>query len=586
MVELLLPEKLKDKIENFYKSITGNKKFKLNKKEFFIEKLPPYILNFTHYFGKVSEIIYYITSNYSKKSFDIFKVGESLYVSTAYQPYYTTIRKQKEEIENNIKSQLIHIAAAITDTQLIAHDYRKYLGFLKKFKELEKLKQQINEEKNEIRKNELLKKKKELEISLRSIFIDQVDVHTGDFSIVNLARTRWTTFISDFLSLDDEKHPEEILNKLKNITKAEAIQLAKKNQLYLEWKREFEKIVSEREAELRKLLIMRKNSIERYKEMLRPLIARYLTIKEEPSFFISSSLPFIKAATYPLLVESTKLWIIKSIPPYMFEYEKTKPSKISLESIGILSNEINEMIDVSLKEKSIEITMPLEPSIDRIVLAGLEVINDEFGTQLNINDVLLIREELYKKEYSPSPSKERWKLSPYYVFVEVALDRTLLKTQSGIEIEDFWFEIKPFIISQNIALLMYLQTKALDNYYENQINSFFGESLMKEVEVEVEIDQKNKVKQKLNVWLDIRSIDYILEDEDFLTIENLRRKKIYEILSNYSEKFEKLFLSPSRFFSLINLYETSVAKEYFSDYLVSLKRDIDNLIANSFGFPI
>ncbi|MEM5820465.1 MAG: hypothetical protein QW678_02375 [Candidatus Aenigmatarchaeota archaeon] len=585
MVEVLLPDKLKEEIENFIKSLTGNKKFRLHEKEYCILSMPPYSLDFTHFAGKATEIIYSIIFGYGKKGFDVFKVDENLYVSSAYQPFYSNIRKQKEEIENNIKAQLAQIATAITDTQLIAHDYRKYKYFLKIFLELDEIQKKLNEEKNKEKIEELKKRKKELEQSLRNIFIDQVDIYTGDFSIINMARTRWTTFISDFLSLEEEKTPEDILQKFPNITKAEAIQLAKKNQLYLIWREEFKRVVKEREAELRKLLIMRKNSIDKYKEMLRPLIARYFSFKEEPSIFTSTSLSFIKPATYPLLIESTKLWLIKSIPPFYFEYEKIRQASLSLERIGLISENIIKLVDKSKEEKIKKIVMPVEPSVDRVVLAGLEVINQKFGTNFSINDVLDIRESIYKKEYEVSPDKERWKLSPYYVFVEISLDRVLLKTYSGIEIEDFAFSIKPYLISQNLAFLMYLQTKALDTYYEQQINSFFGESLLKEIEIEVDV-KGQKTKQKLNIWLDIRSLDYIFEEEEnYKKLEEEKRREFYNVLSEYVIKFEETFLK-RKYFAPYLLYERSFADEYFFDYVVATKIDIDRTIASAFGFPI
>lgn len=585
MVELILPYDLINKIEKFWREINQEQKFKLNRKEFFIDSLPPYILDFTHFSGKATEIVYTIGFTYSKKGFDVFKVGESLYVSTNYQPFYNTIRRQKEEIEASIKAQLAQIASAITDSQLIAHDYRKYKHFIKIFKKIEDLEELIRNEKDEKKREELKKDKRREEIALRNIFIDQVDIHTGDFSIVNMARTRWTTFISDFLSLENEKTPEEILEKFPNITKAEAIQLAKKNYLYLEWKEEFKKIVRERESELRKLLIMRKNSIEKYKEMLRPLIGRYLSFKEEPIFFTSASMHFIKAATYPLLIDSTKWWIIKSIPMFFYEYEKVKPTRIDLERLGIITPDLANILDSESKEKAKNVVLPVEPSIDRVVLGGIEIINKNFGTAFSLKDLLEIREKISKKEGPESPSRERWKLSPYYVFIEISLDRTLFRTYSGIEIEDFWFEIKPFLISQNLAILIYLQILALEKYYEYEINSFFGENLMKEIEFEVDIGNK-KVKQKANIWLDIRSVDYILEEEeDLKRVEEKRKSEIYKILKDYSSKFEKIFIR-RQFLAPYLFYDETIADRYFSDYLVDSRNDINKTIASLFGFPI
>jgi len=575
MVELILPKDLVKEINNLLKSL-GLKG--LDKREYvIIDVISPYILDFTHFAGKATELPYSIVFGYSKKSFDVFKVDESLYVSTAYQPYYSTIRKQKEEIENSIKAQLAQIASAITDTQLIAHDYRKYKHFVKIFSRLDEIEKKLSETKDEKEKEKLEKEKRELETHLRNIFIDQVDVHTGDYSIVNMARTRWTTFIADFLALDEEKTPEDVLKKLPNITTAEAVQLAKKNSLYLFWREEFKRVVREREAELRKLLAMRKVSIDKYKEMLRPLIARYLTIKEEPTFFTSASFAFIKAATYPLLIDSTKWWIIKSIPSTMFEYEKRRPEKISLEGIGILIDELKKEVEEE-REEIEKVVLPVEPSIDRVVLAGIEVINNRFGTNLSLMDALEIRKDLFKKEYELAPSKERWKLSPYYVFVEISLDRTLLRTYTGIEIEDFWFEIKPFLISQNLAILMYLQAKAIEKYYENQINTFFGENLEKEIEVSV-----GNQKQKVKIFLDVSRLDYLFEEDTKVAEEKTKR---YEILKKYSEKFEKAFLQRGIFLAPPILYEESIADKYFFDYVVDTKNDINKTIASAFNFPI
>ncbi|MEM5821326.1 MAG: hypothetical protein QXP34_03330 [Candidatus Aenigmatarchaeota archaeon] len=569
MVEVLLPDRLKNEIEKFLSSVSA-KKVKLDSREVIISSMSPSALDFTNFAGKNTEIIYSIVFGYSKKSFDVFKVGESLYVSTNYQPHYSNIRRQKEEIENNIKAQLAQIATAITDTQLISHDYRKYKHFVDIFRELDEINKKLSEEKDENKKKELQKRKRELEITLRNIYIDQVDVYTGDFSIANMARTRWTTFIADFLSLEDEKTPEDVLKKLPNITMAEAIQLAKKNSLFLYWLDEFRKVVFEREAELRKLLIMRKNSIENYKNMLRPLIARYLAIKEEPVFFTSSSLAFVKSATYPLLVDSTKFWMIKAIPPFMKEEERVIPQKINPEKAGIIIDELKNLVKNNLSSIETNV-MPQEPSIDRVVVAGIEVINENFGTNFDLNDILEIRESLVKKATSPSLTKERWKLSPYYVFVEISLDRALLRTYTGIEIEDFYFEIRPYLISQNIAMLMYLQTKALDKYLESQINSFFGESLEKTVEVSVG-NQKKEVK----VLLDINFLDKVFEEDI-----SKEKSKRYEIVKKYSEAFEREFIK-KRYL----LYEKSVVDEYFFDYVVQTKLDIDRTIASSFGFPI
>jgi hypothetical protein len=484
------------------------------------------------------------------KFFKVFKISEYLYISPTYNPYYQITIKQKEEIENNIKVQLAQIASAISDTELIAHDYRKYKQFFDIIKKIEELEEKLKKEKDEKIKEEIKKQ----ESLLRSIFIDQVDIHTGDFSIVNLARTRWPTLISDFLQLENEEVAEEVLKKLKNITTAEAILLAKKNKLYLEWKKMFFEAVKERFERIKNLLEMRKFSIESYKEMVRPLIKKWLSYQES---IPSKITPWAKPASMAQAVESTTFWMIKPIPFFQYEAEEIYyESKLkNLKELGIKDEEILEKLGVE-KNKINEIIskrLPVEPSIDRITLIGLLVLNEHFNLDLNLKDLIEIRNFLIDKT-RVRVGEEVWKLSPYYAFFEISLDRTIFKMPDGTELEDVWLQISPYLISQNIAILILIQEKMLDKHVDDIANKFLGEGK------KIEIERKESIK------------NYV--------IENCKWFK-----ENYLKFSEFTFIK--KFFGIPRiLYNKAYADEYFYDYVAQINEDIKRTLFSMFNFPV
>jgi hypothetical protein len=511
-----------------------------------LDYIKPYVLDFTTVLGKGSGTLYSIVFKYSK-FFKVFKIKESLYVSPVYQPYYQLTIKQKEEIENSIKVQLAQIASAISDTELIAHDYRKYKQFFDIIKEIEELSKKSDEESKQ--------KLKKQETMLRNIFIDQVDIHTGDFSLVNLARTRWPTIISDFLQLENEEIAEEVIKKLKNITTAEAILLAKKNKLFLEWKKMFTDAVKERFNRIKSLLEMRKFSIESYKEMVRPLIRKWLSYVE---YVPEKTTSWAKPASMAQVVESTTIWMIKPIPFFMYEEENVLGEIKSIKEIGIKDEEIALKLGID-KEKIKEILskrLPVEPSIDRITLVGLLVLNEHFNLDFKLSDLIEIRDFLISK-LRPSASEEVWKLSPYYVFFEISLDRSVFKMPDGSELEDVWLTITPFLISQNLAMLIFLQEKMLNSHIDSLVGNFLGEG--KDIwKIEVE-EKSSEIKNAI--------------------VENCKWFK-----ENYLKISEFSFIK--KFFGIPKiLYNATYADEYFFDYVVNVNLDLKRTLFSMFGFP-
>ncbi|MEM0481150.1 MAG: hypothetical protein QXQ14_03160 [Candidatus Aenigmatarchaeota archaeon] len=545
-----------------------------------IQNIKPYILDFTTFLGKGSGALYSLVFTYSK-TFKVFKVSESLYVSPTYQPYYQLTIKQKEELENIIKTQLAQIASAISDTELIYHDYRKYNQFYEIIQKIREKRKELEKAKKE-EKEKIMKELKSLDNMLRNVFIDQVDVHTGDFSLINLARTRWTTIIADFLELDEEVDAKDVMKKIPNITTAEAIVLAKKNALYLEWRKTFETAIEERMRNVKTLLEMRKFSIESYKEMARPNIKKWLMYRESP---LSSTLHFYKPESMMQAVESTRIWMIKPIPFYQYEAEEIKQPFLNNEKeLGLKNLETAKKLGIEPKNigEHLKSRLAVEPSVDRIVLLGLIALKENYNVPISLNDFLEVRNSVIKlstAEFGKAEAgKEIWRLSPYYAFFDISLDRTILKMPDGTELEDVWLTISPYLVSQNIALLLMLQEKLIDKAIDNLVSSFLGEVTVKSVEIEVS-EGKEKTKEK--------KVSFSFIEEIFKSVEEIekREKEFLEGVIENCKFFYENYLKPGIFSKPKILYQEKYADEYFYDYVVDVNNSIKKLFFSMFGFP-
>jgi len=188
-------------------------------------------LSFTTPMGQVSGVTASLIFQFRKWGYVRYKVDESIWVSPVFKPYYDLVIAQREQLQASIKAGLASISQAISDFELVWHDLRKYKEFLDHFENLEKGKKLMKEN-----KEEGLKLFNRANSTLKSIFIDQVDVHTGETVALKLIANRWPTIIADFLKLqDDDVEPKDIAKKY-HVSEAEGVVLATKNKLYLEWR--------------------------------------------------------------------------------------------------------------------------------------------------------------------------------------------------------------------------------------------------------------------------------------------------------------------------------------------------------------
>ncbi len=236
-------------------------------------------LDFTSAVGKCTETMTGLMFQFPKWGFERWRVDEWIEVSPAFQQYYQLTIQQKQQIEQQIKSGLASVGQAASDLELVSHDFRKYREFNDFFTMIEKGKQMIKEGKKEDGE----KQRNRGEQTLKSIFIDQVDIHTGEGVALRSIASRWPTVIADFMQLSDNDidHKKIAADKKKNVSEAEGVILATKNKLYMEWRdRLFKETVEERYRTLLGLMQARRRSVKEYKSMLKPLMARYKMLNE------------------------------------------------------------------------------------------------------------------------------------------------------------------------------------------------------------------------------------------------------------------------------------------------------------------
>ena len=210
-------------------------------------------LNFTGKPGEASSIYYSLFFQLPKWGWNVVKVDEWIEVSPTHREYYDRTASTKQMLESTIKTGLAAAAQSVADYELIAHDLRKYKEVLSYFAEGD-------------------------EHVLRSMFVDQVDIHTdmpGQPLSMRAIAPRWPTIIADFLSLTDEDTDIDKVVKKINISRAEAVILVTKNKLYMEWKKLFLDAAKTRYQTIRGLVEGRRKSIQEYRNWLKPYIARF-----------------------------------------------------------------------------------------------------------------------------------------------------------------------------------------------------------------------------------------------------------------------------------------------------------------------
>jgi len=549
------------------------------------------LLDYTAPLGGCTGVYYGLMFQLGKWGFERVKVSESIFVSPINKGYYELVLGEKERLSQQIKTGLASIAQAYADLELILHDLRKYREYVKLFNEIREAEEIMKREKEQKKVEEAKKKRERAIQTLRSIFIDQVDVHTDlpnmPMSLRSIA-SRWPTVISDFMKLDKEKSPEEI--KL-DVSYAEKVILATKNKLFLSWLEMFENSVKERYARIKELAVARENSIKEYKEMLKPTIARYKMIND----MLSSSggrtgimKSFFRPDAQAFSIDSMTIWAWKPFAPD----EKWKASreyfdKIPAHEAGFTQEEIEILRkNNKLDEDGRVDALPIEPSIDNVVRNITKSVEKEYNVKLTALDLFEARKRLLDrfsssaKGYAPVV----WPFSPYFVFVEIPMERAVLVLPDGTQIEDLTISnLRTYVKTQNIILGHILEIMAIEKSFENYIDSLLGE---------LGLDKDGKVKRVKEVLKEEFLFIYG-SNEDVEKVFSLsekigkKEKSKFEIFG-LLEKIFDYFGVKSTFFRSYGPYEYNIthrlAKYYFK-YSGMIFNQIKNYLHAAFQVP-
>ncbi len=425
--------------------------------------------------GSVSGLYYSLFFQLGKWEYYVQKADEWIEVSPVHAQYYQLTHKQKEDLEGRIKTGLQSVSQAVADLELILHDKRKYEEFLRYmgYRTPKETPGEHNEkEKDEEKKHkhpdgedalcleadndDKARKAREKRVdnhSLKAVFVDQVDVHTGDGISMRSIISRWPTLILDFMRLDDEDMDiSKVASKL-DISRAEAVVLITKNKLYQEWKRLFLGNIKDRYERISQLSRGRQKSVDAYRDWLKPVIARHKLIDEglaTPGGRSSYRTAFVSAGGHAVSTSHLDIWVWKDFTSP--EFFKGGSEDIARLTQGKLENWRLSPYDKWTKNNLIF-------HKKHGLVADHKWITDAWVRQK--------LKEMYDRRWLT-----RHKL--YYSFFIISLDKTNMRTSTGDEFEDGYFDVNMIVMSQNAMFAKLLELEAKKEEFEDYVNNLLG----------------------------------------------------------------------------------------------------------------
>lgn len=436
--------------------------------------LPPFegfvSLNPTGPPGFTSSILFSLLFQLGKWEYNRAKFDEWIEVNPVHAQYYQLTQKQKEDLEGRIKSGLASASQAVADLELLLHDERKYREFLHYFgyrtnRDMdEEAKKHVDVQPKdydfinfEEKDAEEKAKKRRDEHSLKAVFIDQVDAHTGEGIAMRNIVARWPTLITDFMKMADEDVVVDKVMKKLDISRAEAVVLITKNKLYQEWKKLFGTEIKTRYGRIKELVVSRKKSVEEYRNWLQPTIARHRMLKEG----LSSAGNRKEFATLWRKQESQA---IATSEITLMAWKDTGP-------VGELfkggTEEIAKLTAGAAGGKS-----KLSP-YDNWTKKNL-IFHKNHGL---ITDYPWITDKWVRNQLASFyPPQSRWMLPHklYYALIILTVTRLNIRTPTGAEVEDTVFDVNTVFMSQNAMFTKLLELKAKQEEMNRYVDELLG----------------------------------------------------------------------------------------------------------------
>ncbi len=461
------------------------------------------IIDYTAPMGGCTNLYWSLVFWLPKQDYKVKKVDEFMEVSPVHTDIYNLLVGQRERIESQIKSGLASAAQAVVDYELLNHDYRRYIEIW-----------------------EYIKRGKSDSHVLRSLFVDRIDVHTGEgYSLISMAK-RWPTIITDFIRMGSpefkDKKWESIdeIRKALDVPKAEATVLKTKNELYKEWLKLFIPELKERIIRIKVLMDARKKSIDQYKRWLRPYVARHKMMEEALERSPSASLtnPYmLPAFGQAVMSTGVRLWAWKPlIKLETHKYESIRESGIpEIDPYDDVVKEYQEKIE---KEYNVQFT---ESVIKKLINEGLK-----FGGPHGERNVQM-------EDY-------------YFIFFDMKIERFVIRVPGGGEIEDLVFNpLSTLVLSQNALLIHLMELWARERQFEREVDELIGlTDEKKEIEkLEREYEKAGKEGERKSFRKPVVSSKINLKKVVKPISRYLIRPGPYE--NNFKERITKFFLVAS-----------------------------------------
>ncbi|MBU3904603.1 MAG: hypothetical protein KJ906_00435 [Nanoarchaeota archaeon] len=408
-------------------------------------------LNYTGPPGMASVIYYALVFMLNNNKWNVSKINEWIEVSAKDTEYFQKTLATKQGLETKVKEGLTSAAASLADYEMVQHDLRKYKQMVNYYYEKD-------------------------EHMLKSMFIDQVDIHNGPLSMVQLG-SRWPTLISDFQKLTDEDNePSKIQKKLK-ISEAEAMLLTTKNKLYSTWKKTFKNTVVSRYETLVGLARSKEKSIDEYRNWLKPYIARYKMTKlgsESVGGRAAVFKSFADISASSTFTNGIQLWAYKPLAPIDVKHREIKKEGKFI--IYPYDSWIREHFILDDKKGLANIYPWLKN--ERGYCSKCKKYQD-MNNRCKCGGFIekrYVADEIVETEILPTWEAKENNLDPkesYYSFMVIDVFRAGSKLPVG-EIEDITFSVYSYMISHNVLLVKLLELKCREREFELYIDEILG----------------------------------------------------------------------------------------------------------------
>ncbi len=441
--------------------------------------------------GKGSGIFFGFLWQMRKLGFHVQKVSEWIEISPVHSQYYQLTVQQKQTLEGQVKTALAGVQTSISDFELLSHDIRRYREYMNYFENIERGKKE--------RDAELVRRNNQ---TLKSIFIDQVDVHSGEGVALKLIASRWPTIIVDFMRIKDEDEDPAKIAKEYGFSEAEGVVLATKNKIFKQWRDLFREAVMSRYQHLKELVNARGRSITEYRNMVKPYIMRHKMIRElgetKEGRGVLQSFSWWRPATQAVSLDIGEYWMWKPFAAPEFQRASAQYNK---EKVPLMRMPFPQQMKDDLKDNwdAVKDTISKEgfEKID-LFLTGIEPVDKwvwflkdkmvehyqkfyNYRATLDAVDVLRARKKLAEQyaEYG----RWDWQPSPYFVCLELPTFRVVVRNPDGTESETFIFGSYPDrpmmtpIDTQNVMVLRFLELALQEKEMENYITDMVGESV-------------------------------------------------------------------------------------------------------------